>query len=149
MRYRPRALAALGLSGAALFAQGAAQPAADVRATVTGLRPEKGLVQACLTADATTFPDCEDDPLARSLTVKAHETVTLDFGKVAPGRYAISLLHDENGNGRVDKALMIPKEGFGFSRDARVVMGPPTFNAAAFEVKGSDVTQSIRMRYIL
>ena len=149
MRHRPRTLAALALTGAAAALAGTSPPPADVLVTVTGLRSHKGLVQACLTADATTFPDCEDDPLARSLTVKAHETVMLDFGKVAPGRYAISLLHDENGNGRVDKALMIPKEGFGFSRDARVVMGPPTFNAAAFEVKGSDVTQSIRMRYIL
>ncbi|MGX7896238.1 DUF2141 domain-containing protein [Tsuneonella sp. HG222] len=149
MRHRPRALAALGLTAAAVLVTGAGLPGADVRATVTGLRSAKGLVQACLTTDAKNFPDCEADPRARSLTVKAGETVVLDFGRVAPGRYAISLLHDENGNGRVDKALMIPKEGFGFSRDARVVMGPPKFSAAAFEVTGEDVSQKIRMRYML
>jgi uncharacterized protein (DUF2141 family) len=67
---------------------------------------------------------------------------------VPAGRYAISLFHDENGNGRLDKALMIPSEGYGFSRDAPVVMGPPSFAEAAFVVEGGEQHQAIRMRYI-
>jgi len=149
VRHRPRALAALGLSAAAALFTSAGQPAVDVRATVTGLRSAEGLVRACLTADARHFPSCDADPAARAVTVKAGATVVLDFGRVAPGRYAISLLHDENGNGRVDKALLIPREGFGFSRDAPVLMGPPRFAAAAFDVRGQDVAQTIRMRYML
>ena len=65
------------------------------------------------------------------------------------GRYAIALLHDENGNGKIDKALMIPREGFGFSRDAPLRMGPPSFKDAAFDVDAKGVNQSIRMRYII
>jgi uncharacterized protein (DUF2141 family) len=129
---------------------GAAAPAADVRVKVTGLRSHKGLVQACLTDDPHSFPDCSADKTARTLTVPASGEVVLDFTGVAPGRYAIALLHDENGNGRADMALaMIPKEGFGFSRDAPVRMGPPKFAAAAFEIARDDVRQTIRMRYLL
>jgi uncharacterized protein (DUF2141 family) len=129
---------------------GAAAPAADVRVTVTGLRSHKGLVQACLTDDPHSFPDCSADKTARTLTVPASGKVVLDFTGVEPGRYAIALLHDENGNGRADMALaMIPKEGFGFSRDAPVRMGPPKFAAAAFEIARDDVRQTIRMRYLL
>lgn len=150
MRHRPRALAALALSGAAAALVGAAAPAANVRVTVTGLRSHKGLVQACLTADPRSFPDCGADKAAHTLTVAASGEVVLDFTGVEPGRYAISLLHDENGNGRADMALaMIPKEGFGFSRDAPVRMGPPKFSAAAFDVDSRDVSQTIRMRYLL
>ncbi|WP_369426121.1 DUF2141 domain-containing protein [Croceibacterium aestuarii] len=117
--------------------------------TVIDLRSAKGLVQACLTANPRRFPDCTGDSHAYSLTVPAGPEVHLDFGQIPAGRYAIALLHDENGNGRADKTLMIPREGFGFSRDAAVHMGPPKFAAAAFEVGGRAVEQTIRMRYLL
>lgn len=74
----------------------------------------------------------------------------VNFEGVRPGRYALALLHDENGNGKADRALlMIPKEGFGFSRDAPVRMGPPPFGAAAFEVRNGAVKQAVQMRYML
>lgn len=115
--------------------------------TVTGLRSAKGQVLACLTALPKGFPDCSRDPAARHLTVPAGRTVLLDFGAVPSGRYAVSVFHDENGNGKLDKRFLMPREGYGFSRDAPVVFGPPKFAAAAFEVAG-DVTQSLRIRYI-
>jgi len=68
---------------------------------------------------------------------------------VSPGRYAVSLFHDENANGKLDKMVMIPREGFGFSRDAPVHFGPPSFSAAAFDVGAMPVRQAIRMRYML
>jgi uncharacterized protein (DUF2141 family) len=120
----------------------------DISVTVTDLRSAKGKVLACLTADAKTFPNCDKDPKALAVTVNAGKSVTFSFRGVPPGTYAISLLHDENGNGKADKALMIPKEGFGFSRDAKVRMGPPKFSAAAFAVAGDPVHQRIRMRYL-
>ena len=43
----------------------------------------------------------------------------------------------------------IPREGFGFSRDAPVRMGPPKFAQAAFTLAGEDESQSIRMRYLM
>ncbi|WP_328598241.1 DUF2141 domain-containing protein [Croceibacterium salegens] len=149
MRHRPRIVAAFGLSASALILTGAGAPGTDVRVTVTDLRSTKGLIQACLTPNPKHFPDCKGDSKAFALTVPAGEVVQLDFGHVPAGRYAIALLHDENGNGRADKALMLPREGFGFSRDAPLRMGPPTFASAAFEVGGEPVVQKIRMRYLL
>ena len=82
--------------------------------------------------------------------VPAGRSVTLEFEGVRPGRYAIALLHDENGNGKADRALsLMPREGYGFSRDAPVRMGPPSFEQAAFEVGPARVSQTIRMRYML
>ena len=49
-----------------------------------------------------------------------------------------------------DRALsLMPREGYGFSRDAPVRMGPPSFEQAAFEVGPARVSQTIRMRYML
>lgn len=149
MRHRPRALAALGLIAGAALLVSAGSPLADVRVTVAHLKSVKGLVQACLTTNPKSFPDCSDDARSHSLTVPASDPLVFDFTGVAPGRYAIALLHDENGNGKADKALgMLPKEGFGFSHDAPLRMGPPSFASAAFEVRDTTVTQSIRMRYL-
>jgi len=152
VRNRPGSFGALirGLVPAAVAPAliGAAAQPADVSARVTGLRSAKGQVLACLTARATAFPDCAKDPAARAVSVPASAVVEIDFGEVPPGRYAISLFHDENGNGRLDRRLLIPREGYGFSRDAPVHFGPPRFAEAAFAVDGGRQRQLIRMRYM-
>jgi len=125
-------------------------PAVDVSITVTNLRSHEGVVLACMTSDPERFPRCRGDSAAHALVVRADETVRLDFADVTPGTYAIALLHDENSNGKADRALgMMPREGFGFSRDARIHMGPPAFEDAAFSVRRAPVQQTIRMRYML
>jgi uncharacterized protein (DUF2141 family) len=125
-------------------------PGTDVTITATGLRSAKGKLMACLTADPGQFPNCRNPDRTYHLVVPAGETVELHFADVPPGRYAVALLHDENGNGKIDRALMlVPTEGFGFSSDAPVVMGPPKFEAAAFTVAAQPVRQTIHIRYIL
>lgn len=123
---------------------------ADVRVTVTGLRSHQGVVRACMTSNADLFPKCRGADAAHSLSVPASGKVELSFRDVPPGTYAIALLHDENRNGKADRALMmIPREGYGFSRDAKVEMGPPEFEEAAFRVGEQAVSQTIHMRYML
>ena len=140
-----------GLLGSGLVLVSAApSPLVDVRVTITDLRSPRGVVRACMTADPARFPRCRGDDATHALVVPAAEARVLEFTNVRPGTYAIALLHDENANGRADRALgMMPKEGFGFSRDARVRIGPPLFGEAAFTVNGADVSQTIRMRYLL
>lgn len=129
----------------------AAPPATiDVRVAITDLRSERGVVRACMTTDPVRFPSCRGDDEAYSIVVRASEAGSLDFAGVRPGTYAIALLHDENDNGKADRVMgMMPREGFGFSRDARIRMGPPAFGDAAFTVGDASVRQTIRMRYML
>jgi len=148
VRHRSRLVCALILALAAGIPAAGALPGADVSATVTGLRSGKGKVMACLTTQPSAFPQCARDPHAFTAVVAAAASVDLDFGPVPPGRYAISLFHDENGNGRLDTRLMMPREGYGFSRDAPVRFGPPAFAQAAFAVGAEGQHQSIRMRYM-
>jgi len=145
VRHGSGALLLLGLAGGTV---GAAAPGAEVVVRVEGLRSESGQILACLTANPRQFPDCRRDPAAHKLSVPARRGATIDFGRIGSGRYAIALLHDENGNGRADMTMMIPREGFGFSRDAPARFGPPTFDRAAFAIGDTPVSQMIRMRYI-
>lgn len=146
MRHRSRSLALLSLP--LLLGAAAEAPVTGVIVHVEGLRSHKGQVLACLTSKAKGFPDCSKDATARRLSVPAAQAATIDFGPVPPGTYALSLLHDENGNGRADMAVFIPREGFGFSRDPAITFGPPRFARAAFAVNGASVQQTVRMRYM-
>ena len=151
MRHRSRAFAAAVTAGLLLapLPASSTQGTTTVTIAVTGLRNTNGIVQACLTAEARFFPDCDRDPAAHRLSVHASSNMVLQFDDVPPGTYAVALLHDENANGRVDRMLMIPREGFGFSRDAPVRMGPPHFTDAAFALGPATARQTIRMRYML
>ena len=130
---------------------GAAPPTgADITVAVTDIRNSEGVVRACMTRDPDSFPKCRGVEGAYAATARAGGNVVLTFRNVTPGRYAIALLHDENGNGKADRAaMMIPTEGFGFSRDAKVRMGPPRFRDAAFDVADRAERLTIRMRYML
>ena len=158
MQNRPRLILSLtAWAGSALLAGGAmAQQAddsaqgAEVVIDITNLRNDKGVIRACMTDDPDRFPRCRDDANSHRLVIPAEGAAQLHFRNVAPGTYAIALLHDENDNGRADRALsMIPREGFGFSRDAKVRLGPPDFDDAAIEIGTSDQRHAIRMRYML
>ena len=112
-----------------------------------GLRSTTGLVQACLTADPDHFPDCKGDPSARHLTVSAG--APLSFPDIPSGHYAVAVFHDENGNGKLDTYFGIPAEGIGFSRNPRLIFGPPGFAAAAFVVTGDVVSETVKVKYFL
>lgn len=150
MQHRSRPLAALTLATAAFGALIGATGGTSVSVTVTDLRNAKGVVRACLTGNAKDWPNCKVAATSRKVVVDATGSVTFTFENVAPGSYAIAIAHDENNNGKLDRALLLmPKEGYGFSRDAPVVMGPPSFKAAAFTVGGEPQSQTIKMRYML
>lgn len=144
-------LAAVATGGAAPQVDGASATGAKVTVAITDLRNAHGVVRACMTRDPARFPKCRGDANAYSAVVDARGgAVTVSFAGVPPGRYAVALLHDENGNGKADRALgMMPREGFGFSRDAKVQMGPPVFDDAAVRIDDAPRTLTIKMRYML
>jgi uncharacterized protein (DUF2141 family) len=115
---------------------------------LTNLRNERGVVHLCLTRSPDYFPDCAKDPAAAKATVRAsvHE---VRLPAAAPGTFALAVIHDENGNGRLDKVLGIPKEGFGFSRNPEIGFGPPSFDEVRFAAGAAPSTQVVRLRYLL
>jgi uncharacterized protein (DUF2141 family) len=89
--------------------------------------------------------DWGQKPTATARTVVADEKPFLCFN-APPGRYAIRLFHDRDGNGQLGTNMMgIPNEPFGFSNDAPVQFGPPSFDAAAFEVGSQGITITVTL----
>lgn len=66
-----------------------------------------------------------------------------------PGKYAFKYFHDENEDEKLNTNFMgIPKEGYGFSNNAKGKFGPPNFSKMVFEVKQSDTLKCVP-NYIL
>ena len=67
---------------------------------------------------------------------QGQEEVTVVIENVAPGKYAVSLFHDENDNNKLDTGSYgIPIEKYGFSNNARGKMGPPAFQECMINVE--------------
>jgi len=65
---------------------------------------------------------------------------------VPKGTWAVLACQDENANGELDRNLVgMPKENYGFSRDARGKFGPPGFDDAAIEVKDDLTVAAVRL----
>ncbi len=70
--------------------------------------------------------------------------VSFTFKDVKPGKYAVMVMHDMNSNQNMDfDSSGMPKESYGMS-GSEMQMGPPTFDAAKFEVADKDLEISIR-----
>jgi uncharacterized protein len=103
-------------------------PGATVTVTVENVRSDGGQVTGSLCNDPKT-PFCS--------TYVAHTKAApgrsvLVFEGVAPGRYSLSTVHDENGNGRTE----VPPEGYGFGNNSPA----PIFDLSSFEVAGDKAT---------
>jgi uncharacterized protein (DUF2141 family) len=62
-------------------------------------------------------------------------TLKVIFKNVPKGFYAISLFHDKNGNGELDKNLFgVPTEGYGFSNNIRHMFRGANFEESKFEL---------------
>lgn len=65
------------------------------------------------------------------------------------GVYAISILHDENANEKMDLNILgIPKEGFGYSNNPVIRFGKPSYEDIKFPKKGKTKIE-IKMKYFL
>lgn len=129
--------------------QAAPAATASINITVSGLRSQKGDVLVCLSANPKYFPDCRKDTKARKMKVSAANAGEIEIEAVPQGTYAIALVHDENANGKMDLRLFLPREGFGFSRNPKIGMGPPKFKSAQFVMGPGNVSHAVKMKYIL
>ena len=75
-----------------------------------------------------------------------HCIITIE--NLSPGKYAFKYFHDENSNKELDTNWMgMPKEGFGFSNNAKGKFGPPKHEKTIFNF-ASDTTLTCTTIYL-
>ncbi len=135
---RALVLAALALPASALAAQ------LDIE--LTGVENDHGLVRVAVCTPATfTTKHC---PFTGAAPAKPG-SVVVSVPDIPPGRYAVQAYHDEDGNGRLRRGLFgLPAEAIGFSRDARVRLGAPSFDEAAIDVAEPSTATRLQLRHL-
>lgn len=114
---------------------------------VTNVRSTKGKVGVAVFNTAKGFPNIPASFKRVRVDVEG-TTATVIIDDLEPGTYAVAATHDENNNDKLDTNLLgIPKEGYGFSNDARGRLSAPSFNAAKFNLNGASQTVTIKMGY--
>jgi uncharacterized protein (DUF2141 family) len=113
--------------------------AATLKILVEGAVPNKGTLRITLFASEEGWLKTG----VRSLEIKADSPKASVLVENLPdGEYAISVIDDLDGNGRLDtNAMGIPKEPYGFSNNAKGVFGPAKWADAKFKVEGDGVVR--------
>lgn len=147
------ALASSLIGAASAFGQTpTSQPPENViHVEISGLRNDTGQMLCALypSAQAEAFPKKADKAVGRLTAKIADRQAVCEFTGVAPGTYAVSVVHDENSNGKLDTNFIgMPREGVGASNDAKGHMGPPKFSAAAVRYPGGRLDLKIHIKYL-
>jgi uncharacterized protein (DUF2141 family) len=114
--------------------------------TVLGLKSEDGEVALALFGSAENFKT-RTNAVAAGRVPPNGDTVVWQVENLQPGRYALAVYHDLNGNGELDRTTLgPPDEPYGFSNDARGTLGPPKFDKAAIEIGPATRAIEIKLR---
>lgn len=127
--------AALGIYGSAA--------AETLTVVIEDIRAARGTVQVQVLAGLGQF---DGEGVEMQFMQEAKEgSMTFTAGSLAPGEYAIRIIHDVNGNGDLDANFVgMPTEPYAFSNNAKGSFGPAKWEDARFVLEG-DVTQVISL----
>lgn len=113
----------------------AAEPSAPLSIQVRGFAHEHGHAVANLFREGDDV--LKPDKAYRHVQADIHDgKATIAFPDLAYGKYAVSVFHDENGNGKLDHNIFrIPAEPLGFSNHFQLGLfsGFPSFEKMQFQ----------------
>ena len=139
-----RALAISLLSVATTLAAPLAA-AGDITLVIANVTSTEGRIGVSLVNEAGYAGKAQ--PVAALMVAPTSPRTRIVIPNVAPGRYAVQVMHDRNGNGKLDTNIVgIPTEPYGFSNDAPANFGPPEFAAAAFQVGAPGTSATVTLQ---
>ncbi|MDX2052710.1 MAG: DUF2141 domain-containing protein [Polyangiaceae bacterium] len=119
----------------ALFVSGAwgtgpaKKPRGDSEISVSvSPRNRKGALACALYASPKGFPGAIGSARATERKAIPAGEVRCTFAGLPKGTYAVAVVHDENGNGKLDTNFLgMPTEGWGTTNNVKPLMSAPTF----------------------
>ncbi len=135
-----------------MFAAGAAGDAAAqganrISVEVVGLRNDQGMVHCGLYASADDFRKPGKEFKGVAVPILGRRAVCV-FNDAPPGTYAVAVFHAEHNETQLETGLFgKPRQGYGFSRDAKGSFGPPSFGEAAYAYPGGRTNWTVHIEY--
>ncbi len=133
-------ISVMALSSALLSASALA---GDLKVEVHGITETKGEVMVAVFNQKGQW--LKQVYLSKKVAANTNK-VAVQFEGLPDGDYAISVIQDLNGNGRLDSnPIGMPTEPYGFSNDAVGNFGPPTFDSAKISLTSAPHSISVRV----
>jgi len=116
---------------------------------MTGFRNDHGKAWVLLFAGPDGFPNNAAMAL-RDVKTEIHDgRAEITFNDLPFGYYAVSVLHDENDDNRMDTSLLgFPAEGFGVSNGLGHRFSPPDFEEARFMLLIDRLVVPVKVQYL-
>lgn len=112
------------------------------------LKHLKGMLGVSLYNSKKGFPGKHEQAYTSELKKISGTTENVVFEHLPYGSYAVSIMHDENNNGKLDTNFIgIPKEGVGVSNNPKIGMGGPKFNDSVFTLDTKELEVTVAMKY--
>jgi uncharacterized protein (DUF2141 family) len=116
--------------------------------SISGLKNQKGQVLIYLFANESGFPTEFKSALRSGKASITGTDSQFVFPEIPPGKYAIAIVHDENGDTKLGTNFIgIPSEGIGVSNNPKGTFGPPKFSDAVFIHQNGSTKISIKTNY--
>ena len=116
---------------------------------IIGLKEIKGMIRISLYNSKRGFPGKHEQAYATAVKKVTSNTDSVLFEHLPYGTYAVSIMHDENSNGKLDTNFIgIPKEGVGVSNNPKIGMGGPKYNDSIFTLNSKDLELTVAMKYL-
>ena len=123
-----------------------AQSTCTLEVLVTGLKNTEGQIMVSINEGSDGWPE-SNFLEQRFIPLFTAPNFTIIFKDLPYGNYALGLLHDKDNNGEMTKNFLgMPKEGFAFSRDYKVVFRAPKYEEANFELNTPKKTITIKVQ---
>jgi len=113
---------------------------------ISGFPSSDGFAMVAVNNSEESYKGGEDTAVAKTKTLVVDRKVQVIFTNLPYGWYGVSIYHDENNNGEMDKnAMGIPKEAYAFSNNAKGFFGKPAYKKIKFELNSAEKQIAIKM----
>jgi uncharacterized protein (DUF2141 family) len=121
----------------------------NIEVKITGFRNSSGKAGVTLFSSEKGFPMKGELACEKLFADIEQSSCAVVLSNIPYGKYAVSVFHDENSNGKLDTNMIgMPREGVGASNNAKGKFGPPKFKDASFTLDSHKKQLSITMEYL-
>ena len=126
--------------------QGRGESTGNLVVNINGFPSSDGFAMVALNNSEESYKGGEAAAIAKTKTMVVDQKAQVVFTSLPYGWYGISLYHDENSNGEMDKnAMGIPREAYGFSNNAKGFFGKPAYKKVKFELNSAEKQIAIKL----
>jgi uncharacterized protein (DUF2141 family) len=124
----------------------ASESTGNLIVNISGFPSSDGFAMVALNNSKESYKSGENEAIAKIRTRVVDQKVRVIFTNLPYGSYGVSLYHDENANGKMDKnAMGIPKEAYGFSNNAKGFFGKPSYKDVVFQLNSAEEQITIKL----